>query len=233
MIKLKTWFDLQRFAEGDPVPPPADPVVTDPPADPPTPTDTKPYATFPDEKSFMARVSREAKKSVSALVKSFGLESEEELKTLIDNQKAADELSKTDLQKAQEKVAKLESESQKAWDAANSTIRTTEAKVMALTAGVKPEKVNYLLKMMDLTSIEVKDGVIDAAAVQEQIDGILKDLPELKGATVPTVVPKGGEDFKGGDNKPLTYASIKAMSTKETVARLPEIQEFMKNNPNK
>ena len=70
-----------------------------------------------------------------------------------------------------------------------------EAYRIAPSLGVDPTALPYVLKMAD-TSKVIKDGKVDADALKESINEVLKDLPQLKAD--PEVNSKG---FKiGADN---------------------------------
>ena len=190
----------------------------------------QPFAVFPDEASFMSRVGRESKKQLKEMLKGFGLDDEKALKSIIDSHKENIEKSKTELEKEREKATALQTERDKALERANSVLRTTEAKLQAVTLGVKPEKVDYLLRLADISDVEVDDkGQVDSAALKAKLESVLTDLPELKGKT--TAPSKGGNQFSGDpDKKLLTMDVIRNMSTKEAEERMDEIMEFLSKN---
>lgn len=196
-------------------------------------TQNSPFAVFPDEKSFMSRVSREAKKEFSEMLKSLGLEKESDLKTVIQSHRENMEKSKTDLERAVEAAQKATHERDSALKYANDLLRKSEAKVQALNLGVKPERIDFLLKLADLTAIEVNDGVVDSLAVKSSLESIVKDFPELKAAAQyqPQAQPKGGQDFSTAAQKLdlLSVEAIKNMSTEEAERRMPEIIQFLAN----
>lgn len=106
-------------------------------------------------------------------------------------------------EKARAEKEEAERKAQEAIDRANRRIIAAEAKVIASDLGVKPERISYLLKLADLSSIDVDDnGEPDSKAIREAIEAVLKDLPELKGATS---TPAAGTDFSGqaGQSKSL------------------------------
>jgi hypothetical protein len=180
----------------------------------------EPFATFNDEKSFMTRVNREGKKQVKKMLESLGIEDESALKEIIEAKKQQEEANKTELEKAMEKIAQMESQNKELAKAQ----KMSEAKMTALKLGVDAKKVDYLLKLVDMDDVE------------ESITAILADMPEFKGQqqVKAQTDPKGGTDFTGGnaDNKnvPLTKEIISKMSTKEVQARYKEVMEFLKNN---
>lgn len=193
---------------------------------------TEPFASFPDEKSFMTRMNREAKKQMSELLKTMGLENEDALKTILADKKAKEEADKTELQKLQDKLLAADIATKDAQNKANETLKISEARITGLSLGVKAERVDYLVRLLDLSSIEITDGVINKEALKVQIDKILLDMPELKGTSSNNNSSgKAGGEFKGGQNTPLSWDSIKKMNPKEAQARILEIREFMKNNP--
>lgn len=233
-------FSLTIFGEdppaGDPpagTPPAGDPPAGDPPAgaagDPPA-GNKDPFAIFPDEKSFMVRVGREAKKQMATMLQGMGLKDETDLKTMLEAKKAADEAGKTDLEKAIAAQEVLKNERDAAINKTNTFVKNTEIKNAAVAAGIKPERVNYLMKLMDLNSIDVIDGQVDQVLLNAQIKQIVTDIPELigQGSTLPN---KGGSSFNGQNNAPLSYDLIRKMSKEDIAKRLPEINEYMKAHP--
>jgi hypothetical protein len=190
--------------------------------------DKKPFAVFPDEASFMGRVGREAKKQVGEFLKSLGIEKEDELKNIIQNHKETIENNKTELQKAMEAAQNAQREKDELFSSFTSTMKQNEAKVKALALGIKPERLEYILKLIDLNSIEVVDGKIDSQSIEDSLNGILKEFPELK-ANNPASQQKAGQDFSQPTATPdlLTMEAIKAMSVEEAERRLPDILKFM------
>lgn len=64
---------------------------------------------------------------------------------------------------------------------ANARLVKSEAKAAAIAAGVKPEKVPYVVKLADLDGIDVDDDDgPDSDAIKKAIDKVLKDMPEFK-----------------------------------------------------
>lgn len=192
--------------------------------------DKTPFAVFPDEHSFMARVQREARKQLKALLKELGVGNEDELKSIVSSHKELQERSKSELERLQETTAKLQKERDEYQSIAERVLKEAEVKVQAVALGVKPERIPYLLRLIDMNEIEVDEGKVDADTVKKAINKVLKDMPELK-ATVGT--PKAGDDFsrRSGDTTRLSWEAIRSMSTAEVQKRLPEILEFMEKNP--
>jgi len=66
---------------------------------------------------------------------------------------------------------------------ANARTIKAEAKALAASLGVKPERINYAVRLADLSGIEVDDdGEPDTKAIKSALEQVTKDLPELKGA---------------------------------------------------
>lgn len=90
-----------------------------------------------------------------------------------------------------------ERRAQEAQASANQRLINAEARVQAVTLGIRPERVAYALKLADLSAVDVDDsGNPDEAAIKAALEAVLKDLPELKGAPAPQ--GPSGADFNGG-----------------------------------
>jgi hypothetical protein len=197
-----------------------------------------PFATFKDEETFMKRLNRAGKSARKEMLTEMGVESEEALKDIIKAKKAADDAAMTELEKAKEKVNEADKKAEAALTTANNRILSAEAKVLATDLGVKASKIKYLLKLADLSDVEVKDGEVDQEALKEAIEVVLTDMPELKGTTEaggekPATSTKGGSDFKGGDTKLLSHEIIKNMTSKQIAERITDVRAFLKDNPMK
>lgn len=189
------------------------------------PDEKRPFAVFPDEQSFSARMQREGKKMFGEMLKGLGFDKEDDLKAVVTEYQTTKEKNKTDLEKAQAAVKTAEKEKTTALEQANRILKTSEAKLTANRLGVKAERTGYLVKLLDLDSIEVTDGKVDTDSLETSIKAILNDMPELKGTKQDS---KGGQDFSGSNKKDLlTLEAIKAMSTDEAAERMDEIMAFM------
>jgi hypothetical protein len=192
----------------------------------------EPFATFPDEKSFMSRVGREARKEMTKLLTGLGIKDETELKRFMESKKASTEAERTDLEKALQAQADLIVERDNALNGANTSLKRSEIKMAGAQLGIKPERMDYLMKLIDLSEIEIVNGAVDQVGLKEQLDKIIGIMPELvqAGQTLPN---KGGPSFTGSNAKPLSIDLIKTMTREQVQQRLPEIQEFMANNKSK
>ena len=100
-------------------------------------------------------------------------------KTQAEERKKA-EMTEADRLKAEK--AEAEQKAAESAKAANARIVKTEARAALADAGVKPERRDYALRMLDLSGVEVSDGGdVDAKALSGAIDALLKEVPELKG----------------------------------------------------
>ena len=111
----------------------------------------------------------------------------------------------TEQEKLKAAAAEAEGKGKAAIDAANARLVTAEARVIASSAGVPAEKIAYVLKLADLSGIEVDEkGNVNEKLVKSAIEAVLKDLPELKGAGAGgfniSGNPPGGGAAKGGMN---------------------------------
>jgi hypothetical protein len=94
--------------------------------------------------------------------------------------------------------------------AANQRLVQADAKVTALELGAKPDRVTAILRLADLSDIEVDDqGVVDAAAVKDAVNAVLADFPEFKASesssdtntTTRNTNVGGGSNPAGGGGK--------------------------------
>lgn len=79
----------------------------------------------------------------------------------------------------------------------NKRLVSTEAKAVAIAAGVKPEKVDYVVKLAELDGVDVdEDDGPDSDAIHKAVSKVLKDMPEFK--TVPDNGNNSGLGFQVG-----------------------------------
>lgn len=146
------------------------------------------------------------------------------------------EREKAQMTEAERLAAEKQEAEKKAADAvarAHATLITAEAKSAAAAAGVKPERLDYAVKLADLSQVEVdEDGNVDTQAIAAAIKQVLNDLPELLGGPQDT---KGGSEFTSTNpgDKPLSWEYIASMPDDERARRWPEIERFARNNPKK
>jgi len=128
------------------------------------------------------------------------------------------------------KAAKDEAEAKatEAMSKADAKIIKAEAKVQALAAGVKPERVDALLKLADISSVTIgDDGEPDAKTLKAAVEAALKEYPEFKAGAGTS--GRSGDDFSGGTNTDgLTVEKILEMSPAEMAKNMPAIEAFYK-----
>jgi len=101
-----------------------------------------------------------------------------ERKRIEDEAKTA-AMSETDKLRTEKDAA--EKSAQAAINAANQRLVQADAKVAALELGAKPDRVAALLRLADLSDVEVDDkGVVDTAAVKDALSAVLSEYPEFK-----------------------------------------------------
>lgn len=97
-----------------------------------------------------------------------------------------------------------------------------EAKVAALVAKAREDRLDSVIAQADLSDAVGDDGTVDAVKVKTAIEKVLTDFPEWKAAPGSS----GGELGKHGDgsSKPtFTRQQIKDMTPEERVAKLDEL----------
>lgn len=188
----------------------------------------KPFATFPDEASFHSRLQRETEKQFGSLLESLGIESKEQLTTIVEDRKRQEQEALTESERLQQQLEQYKQQSEKATELANRTVVNSEARLTAINLGVEPKRINHFLKVVDLNEVKVVDGVADQEKLKELLSATLEEIPEF--AKKPTAPPQGaGDHFNGGSNgnAPLTLAQIKNMSKEEIAERIDEVRQVM------
>jgi len=140
----------------------------------------------------------------------------------------ADKAAMTESERLKADKEKADFDAKEAKTKADARIIRAEAKVQALALGVKPERLDYVLKMVDLSPVKIgEDDEPDVEAIKKIIDAVLTEIPELKGSGEPG---KGGADFSQGKGagEPLTEEIIASMSPEDLKKRMPEVTAFFK-----
>lgn len=120
-------------------------------------------------------------------------------------QKVEEDKKKEQMTEAEKLKAEKEETEKKAkalQESANQRLTQAEAKIQATALGVKPEKLTYVLKLVDLSMVTVdENGIVDEKAAKAAVEAVLKDLPELKGSSTGGDVGSGSNP--GGGNTSL------------------------------
>lgn len=152
---------------------------------------TEPFATFPDEATFMARMKREGKAQLEAMAKSMGFESADAMTAAAKAKAEADLAAKSDLDKEKARADKAEQEVKSTKDSVNRVLVTAEVKVLAVQTGFHdPEDA---VALADRSQITVDDnGKVTGA--KEALEALAKAKPHLLGKG------GGGGSIGGGSN---------------------------------
>lgn len=160
----------------------------------------QPFATFPDEKSFMARVNREARQQLEAKAKELGFESVAAMEAALKAAKERAEAEKTELQKAQEAAAKAKADKEAALQAANQRLIRAEVVLKAAELGIIDAEAAYAL--MDRSGVTVSDDG-KVTGVEQALKQLLEAKPYLRRQAV-AMMPSAGATNPppGGAGKP-------------------------------
>lgn len=80
---------------------------------------------------------------------------------------------------------------------ADKRVINAEARIQASALGVAPERLSYVLKLADLSAVEMgEDGEPDANGIKAALEKVQKEVPELFSGKVR--LNRGGNDFSGG-----------------------------------
>lgn len=111
---------------------------------------------------------------------------------------AREQMDETERLKAEK--ADAEQAASQAREKANQRAVNAEARVSAIAAGVPKDQIGYVLKLADLTDIDVDDdGDPDTKAIDKAIAKVLADIPALKGTAQGS---RSGGDLNGGGDTP-------------------------------
>ena len=158
------------------------------------------------DKIVIERTGRAEKSALKSFFQQQGLTEEEANAAIADYKKAkADkaEASRNDAKAQAERADAAEKKAQEAIAKANAVLIRANAQIQASNLGVKSNKLDYVVKMADLTKITIDDsGNPDEAAIKEAVEQVLKDVPELKDTkeTSGFKIGADGNKDKGGDN---------------------------------
>lgn len=231
MEKLKRLFDLQLFSEDGEGTPPEDnktPEDKKPEDNKKSEEPKQPFAVFPDQKSFMARVEREARKIYNNNLKELGVTSAEELKILVDNYRELENSTNTEIMTRDERIKQLEEENGSLVNRIMTDIKSKALKEQALALGVQEDRFERFTRLMDMNAIEVKDGVVEIEPLKAQITTLLDEFPEFRGVSETS---QGGSNFNGEnkDKAKFTMEQIKQMSTEEIMANYADVMAVIAN----
>jgi len=136
------------------------------------------------DKIVAKRVERAEKSVLKSFYQQQGLTEEEANAAIAEYKKTKAEkaeASKNDAKAQADRADAAEKSAQEAIARANAALIKANAQIQASNLGVKSNKLDYVVKMADLTKIDFDDdGNPDEAAIKAAVEQVLKDVPELK-----------------------------------------------------
>jgi hypothetical protein len=163
----------------------------------------QPFAIFPDEASFSARIKREGRAQLEAVAKELGFESVEAMQAAAKAKKEADDESKSELEKEKAARERAEAEGKSALAKANERLINAEIKIAAQISGfVDP---GDAVALVDRTNVQVDDaGNITGA--KEAVEALAKAKPHLIGKGSKSSVGSGSNPGSGDPPDPVAAA---------------------------
>lgn len=130
-----------------------------------------------------ARAERAERSAVTSYFKQQGL-TEQEAQEAFEQYKAQKEeqrlAERNDLTAMQARVDQLEAMESERLREANLRLIRAEAMVQAIGLGVDRTKIDYAIRLADLSQAQVNEqGLVDGAQIKEAIERVLTDIPEL------------------------------------------------------
>lgn len=177
----------------------------------------EPFATFPDEASFMRRINQASRQELEKMAKDLGFESADAMRAAAKSKKEADEAARTELDKEKTRADKAEQEKKDALTAANTRLVNAEIKVFAMQAGfVDPADA---VALVDRANIQV-DEQGNVTGAKEAIDALAKAKPHLLGNGKPGGSPgsAGNGERQGGSGGNQAGEFGKKMAEKRATA---------------
>lgn len=111
-----------------------------------------------------------------------------------------EEKAKAKMTEAEKLKAEKEEADKRAADvktSADKRIINAESRIQAAAMGVSPERLSHVLKLTDLSAVEMgEDGEPDAKSIKAALEKVQKEVPELFSGEVR--LNRGGNDFSGG-----------------------------------
>ena len=140
--------------------------------------ETKPFATFPDQASFDARMKREGRAQLESLAKEMGFDTVEAMQAAAKVAKEAEEKNKSEAEKEKARADKAEAEKATAQAKANKKLVDADLKVFAAQAGFADPSDAVALAERSVIKVD-DDGNVTGA--KEAIEALAKAKPHLLG----------------------------------------------------
>lgn len=136
-----------------------------------------PFAVFPDAETFNARLSREAKGLLKKQAEELGFASVDAMLQVVKDQKQAAEAAKSEETRLKEKLAQLEAKVTATEAQARARMIEAEVRLTAARLNVRPEALDDLAKLADLSKVDLADGKV--TGVEETLKVLLAAKPYL------------------------------------------------------
>ena len=104
--------------------------------------------------------------------------------------------------------ADAEKRAEEAMTQATKVLVNAEARIAAAAAGAKPERLNRILRLLDLDDVTAEDGKVDTEAISAAVKALKAEVPELFGPAPPPARSGGDMSGSGGDKRTWTRAQI-------------------------
>lgn len=175
------------------------------------------------------RAQRASNSALKAYFQQQGM-SEDEAKAALNAYKTQKAAEKTPEQLAQE--AKSTAETQ--ISAAKQAVMNLSARSAAVQLGVKPERVDLVLKLVDMSGIEVGDDMqVDAGAVSAAVQTVLDAVPELAAGFAPPSTPPAnpvGNTGSAGETTPEQFVRMGYRERAELKKKNPNLYQKLKES---
>jgi hypothetical protein len=165
------------------------------------------------DKIVAERTGRAEKSALKSFFQQQGLTEEEANSAIAEYKKTKAEkveASKNDAKAQADRADAAEKAAQEAIAKANVALIKANAQIQASNLGVKSNKLEYVVKMADLSKITIDDdGNPDDAAIKAAVEQVLKDVPELKDSKESSgfkIGADGNKDTGGGENDTIRAA---------------------------
>ncbi len=147
------------------------------------------------------------------LLKALGVEDLDAAKKILADQRAAEELGKSELQKAQDEAAKLRVEADEAKREAREHLALARIEGSLRDAGINPGRIPQALRLVDLSQVTVEGS--EVKGVTEVVTALKTEVPELFGKPVVQAPAVGGEGSPPKtDLSKAPFADLKAAAGK-------------------
>jgi DNA polymerase III gamma/tau subunit len=154
------------------------------------------------------------------------------LKKFEDEERQRTEAQMSEQERLKKQYEELQAEHNDVLEAQFEQMIDREIERAAIKAGVKPNLLEKVGKLLDWEDIDIDEDSGTAKNIADLVGQLVKDMPELLGKVAPS---SGGATNPSRSTssapKELTWEVISAMKPDEYAARRAEIQQFMLNNP--